>query len=108
MLTSAQITIRDEATINIDGTAPATPALDQLWLDTSLSPNQFKRWNGTAWIACSAKPADSEIIVGTQTVSTAVWTGDANFFELKDGQEITYWLPQGSGSNVTLTLTLAN
>lgn len=46
--------------------------------------------------------------MGTQTVSTPLWTGEASFFELKDGQQIAYWLSQCSGSNVTLTLTLAD
>jgi len=36
--------------------------------------------------------AESEVIVGTQTTSTANWTGNANFKELKDGQQIIYWL----------------
>ncbi len=47
-----------------------------------------------------------EFIVGTQTVATANWTGAASFLELKDGQQITYWLPTTGGTNVTLTLTL--
>ena len=49
-----------------------------------------------------------ELVVGTQTAATPAWTGIASFAELRDGQQITYWLPQGSGSNVTLTLTLAD
>ncbi len=44
--------------------------------------------------------------MGTQTATTAAWTGNASFSELKDGQQITYWLPFGGGSNVTLNLTL--
>lgn len=47
-----------------------------------------------------------EFIVGTQMTSTAVWTGNASFNELKDGQQITYWLPFGSAANVTLNLPL--
>ena len=50
----------------------------------------------------------SEIVVGTQTAATAAWTGIASFSELRDGRQITYWLPQGSGGNATLTLTLAD
>ena len=52
--------------------------------------------------------AESEVIVGTQTTSTANWTGNANFKELKDGQQIIYWLPVNtpSSTNVTLNLTL--
>ena len=50
----------------------------------------------------------SEFIVGTQTATTAAWTGNASFTQLRDGQQITYWLPFGSASNVTLTLTLGD
>ena len=49
-----------------------------------------------------------EFVVGTQTSYTAAWTGNVSFQELHDGQQITYWLPVGSGSNVTLDLTLAD
>ena len=37
--------------------------------------------------------ATNEVIVGTQTAATASWTGVASFPELKDGQQIIYWLP---------------
>lgn len=33
----------------IIGDEPENPETDALWLDTSLSPNLLKRWNGTAW-----------------------------------------------------------
>ena len=49
-----------------------------------------------------------EFVVGTQTSYTAAWTGNAGFAALHDGQQITYWLPVTSGSNVTLDLTLAD
>lgn len=49
-----------------------------------------------------------EMIVGTQTTSTASWTGVSAMFELKDGVQIAFWLPQSSGANVTLNLTLAD
>lgn len=109
MIARAQLTIRDDTdNLIVAATPPENPAVDTLWLDTSLTPNVMKRWNGTAWIRVGAKPTDNEIVVGTQTVATAVWTGIASFASLVDGQQITYWLPQGSGSNVTLTLTLAD
>ena len=108
MIARAQMTIRDDNDLSISTTAPATPVLNELWLDTSVTPNMLKRWSGTAWVACGAQPVGSEIIVGSQTAATAAWTGIAGFSELRDGQQIVYWLPQPSGSNVTLTLTLAN
>ena len=53
--------------------------------------------------------ANSEIIVGTQTAATNVWTGIASFAKLVDGQQIVYWLPYaGTSSSATLELTLAD
>lgn len=50
----------------------------------------------------------SEVVVGTQTSTTAEWTGNASFSSLKNNQQITYWLPQTSSSNATLNLTLSD
>lgn len=58
--------------------------------------------------AIAATGSGPEFVVGTQTSYTAAWTGNVSFSELHDGQQITYWLPVGSGSNVTLDLTLAD
>ena len=106
MIARAQLTVRDENDMQIAATAPANPAVDTLWLDTSVTPNMLKRWNGTAWVECGSEPAEQDLIIGTQTTSTAAWTGVASFAQLRDGQQIAYWLPYGSASNVTLTLTL--
>ena len=53
MLAAAQITIRDENDVVIASAAPASPVVDMLWLDTSVTPNALKRWNGNAWVDCS-------------------------------------------------------
>lgn len=46
-------------------------------------------------------------VEGTQTTTTASWTGVASTVEsLYDGLTIRYWLPRTSASNVTLNLTL--
>lgn len=45
------------------------------------------------------------MIVGTQTAATGAWTGNASFSELKDGQQIAYWLPYSGSGNATLELT---
>ena len=108
MLTCAQITIRDENDMQIAATAPANPAVNTLWLDTSVTPNMLKRWNGTAWVECSAQPVGNDTIVGTQTAATAAWTGVASFSQLTDGQQITYWLPYASTGAATLALTLSD
>jgi hypothetical protein len=53
VLAAAQITIRDENDVVIASAVPASPVVDMLWLDTSVTPNALKRWNGNAWVDCS-------------------------------------------------------
>lgn len=48
----AQITQSDQ--IAMANVAPGNPAQNALWLDTSVQPNELKRWNGTAWESCGA------------------------------------------------------
>lgn len=48
----AQITQSDQ--IAVANAAPRNPAQNALWLDTSVQPNELKRWNGTAWESCGA------------------------------------------------------
>lgn len=48
----AQITQNDQ--IAVANAAPGNPAQNALWLDTSVQPNELKRWNGTAWESCGA------------------------------------------------------
>lgn len=118
MIAGAQYTIVDLSDPIQQGTAPANPVTGMLWLDTSVSPPSLRRWNGSAWEvvgdagaamdAVEQLKAQTDIIVGTQTATTAAWTGVSALSALTDGTQITYWLPQTSGSNATLNLTLKN
>lgn len=47
-------------------------------------------------------------VKGTQTETTASWTGAINIPALYDGLTIAYYLPRTSASNVTLNLTLSD
>ena len=53
-IATAQFTIIDLADITV-GSAPVTPALNQLWLDTSVTPSVLKTWNGSIWINTGTK-----------------------------------------------------
>ena len=116
MIAGAQYTIVDLSDPIQQGTAPANPVTGLLWLDTSVSPPSLQRWNGSAWEgvgdagaamdAVEQLKAQNDIIVGIQTATTAAWTGVSALTALTDGTQITYWLPQTSGSNATLNLTL--
>ena len=53
-IATGQFTIVDLNDIDISATAPSSPSMDRLWLDSSATPNILKRWNGTDWIASTA------------------------------------------------------
>lgn len=67
MLAAAQITIRDENDVVISSSAPVSPALNTLWLDTSTTPNQMRRWNGSGWVLCSQHVDLSAYYTKTET-----------------------------------------
>ncbi len=41
------------ATRTVSATTPVTPATGDLWLDTSVTPNQLKFWDGARWLRTS-------------------------------------------------------
>ena len=47
-------------------------------------------------------------VIGTQTATTAAWTGAIDLPNLYDGLTIAYYLPRTSANNVTLNLTLSD
>lgn len=46
----AQFTIIDYNDVTISATPPSSPVTNMLWLDTSVTPNQLKRYTGSAWV----------------------------------------------------------
>lgn len=62
--------IRDDPGFAIvSSSAPSAPVAGQLWLDTSVSPNLWKRWDGSsAWIVIGSQA--SEISVDPSSLNT--------------------------------------
>jgi len=56
-----QFTIIDLNDITISSTAPAVKIVNMIWLDTSVVPNQLKKWSGSAWINVGDRNADIEV-----------------------------------------------
>ena len=77
--------------------------------DWSTSTSSFASKTYADDAADAAADAAVPFVVGTQTASTAAWTGDCpELSELRSGQSIRYWLPYAGAANDTLTLTLAD
>lgn len=71
----AQITQSDQ--IAVANVAPGNPAENALWLDTSVQPNELKRWSGTAWESCGADVDLSAFYTKTEMDTRFEQTGAA-------------------------------
>ena len=84
----------------VGNTAPATPPLNKVWCDTSVSPNIFKRWNGTTWEVIN--PSANIITQATPPVSPSVGTlwmdisSEPNILKRWSG---TKWVDVGAASD---------
>lgn len=76
--------------------------------DWSPAPEDFNEGIATISNNLSEYINSTEIVVGTQTAATGSWTGNAGFSELKDGQQIAYWLPYAGSGSASLNLTLSD
>ena len=56
IVSTGQITIVDHNDVTISTVQPVSPNVDQLWLDSSVVPNQMKRWNGATWVDAGVTP----------------------------------------------------
>lgn len=86
---TAQITIVDFNDIDISTTAPASPVIDQLWLDSSVVPNQLKRYTGSGWVVVN----DVQIGGRNLLLKTGMLNGE-------------YYLGGNVGTGVTTTVTV--
>lgn len=76
--------------------------------DWELAPEDVEEKISDAQSTADTALAQSvEYIVGTQTATTASWTGKTTDAVLKAGKTIAYRLPQTSAANATLNLTLS-
>lgn len=76
--------------------------------DESEIPNPPKE--GTLYVIGSEILMDEEIIIGTQSGQTSMWTGKSIDTRLHDGKRIAYYLPYPSiaGNPISLTLELSD
>ncbi|ECP9693936.1 carbohydrate-binding protein CenC [Listeria monocytogenes] len=60
---AAEMTLTDINDAIVSGEAPLTPTIDLLWMDSSVTPNVLRRWDGEKWVSqtLDIKEADPEI-----------------------------------------------
>ncbi|WP_052137847.1 phage tail spike protein [Heyndrickxia ginsengihumi] len=61
-----------EKSIIKSNTAPSNPATDQLWIDTSKTPQIMRRWNGSTWVDLSPTQANQIGAVSSTTYTTDI------------------------------------
>lgn len=93
--------VRQSTTLHGSATAVGTVEIKNVKLEKSTRASD--------WTPAPEDTMPPEVIIGTQTTATNVWTGIASFEKLIDGQQIAYWLPYaGTSTSATLNLTLAD
>lgn len=80
MRAQAQYTVHTLNDVVTSATAPASPYLGQLWVDTSKSPPVTKVWNGSAW---KEQNGTDTIRTSIQTVETKASNLETNLNGLK-------------------------
>lgn len=100
------------AGVAISDTAPASPAADDLWIDTSLTPNILKRYDGTAWVVVNDTTALGERVSSSESsitqlnneIATKVSTDTYNILE----QRVTQAETSIVQNNASITLEVNN
>ncbi|WP_052659582.1 phage tail spike protein [Bacillus alveayuensis] len=91
---------KKENAVTKSNSAPSNPSTNQLWLDTSVTPNVLKRWNGSAWVKATPTTAgevgaytksETDTKLGTKanqsdlnTLTTRVSTAETNITQLSN------------------------
>ena len=110
MIAQAQVTIVDLNDPVQQGVAPENPTEGLEWLDTSPSPPQLKRYDGTQWQLINEADVGGTNLIADSASYTLVGTGAASHWvaadELRLGREHSFsveeiWLDVGSASGVS-------
>ena len=87
LIASGQLPLYDYNDAIIAGAAPVNPSPDTLWLDSSVTPNMMKRWDGLAWEPVGElDPTYSETITAIET--TLANMADDGLLDYSDRQKL--------------------
>lgn len=107
---AAQTTADSKAKVTRATTAPASPATNDVWVDTSVSPVVVKVWDGSAWQQSARNTTNTnQITDGAGLGNTATWTGvSSRPTELTDGRISTALNSSGQLQSTVTTTAKTN
>ena len=98
ILTSGFITIKDFNDITSSPTAPTSPVIDQVWLDTSAEPPVLKTWNGSSWVETNG------VTIGGRNILRNTALADESFFTFVEGTKLDKNTKNGSNNSIKYQL----
>ena len=102
ILTSGFITIKDFNDITSSPTAPTSPVIDQVWLDTSIEPPVLKTWNGSSWVETNG------VTIGGRNLLRNTALIDESFFTFAPETKLDKNMKNGSNNSIKYQTTVSD
>ena len=102
ILTSGFITIKDFNDITSSPTAPTSPVIDQVWLDTSVEPPVLKTWNGSGWVETNG------VTIGGRNLLRNTALIDESFFTFAPETKLDKNMKNGSNNSIKYQTTVSD
>ena len=102
ILTSGFITIKDFNDITSSPTAPTSPVIDQVWLDTSVEPPVLKTWNGSSWVETNG------VTIGGRNLLRNTALINESFFTFVSETKLDKSMKNGSNNSIKYQTTVSD
>lgn len=102
ILTSGFITIKDFNDITSSPTAPTSPTIDQVWLDTSVEPPVLKTWNGSSWVETNG------VTIGGRNLLRNTALINESFFTFAPETKLDKNMKNGSNNSIKYQTTVSD
>lgn len=102
IVSSGFITIKDFNDITSSPTAPTSPIIDQVWLDTSVEPPVLKTWNGSSWVETN------NVTIGGRNLLRNTALVDESFFTFVAETKLDKNMKNGSNNSIKYQTTVSD
>lgn len=111
LLATGSVSLADLNDAIISGTAPSSPAIGTLWIDTSVNPSVLKNWNGSAWVPQTLDISNLDPVTVSNIITTLGNMADDNILDINERTTLKDQLTEIIGfviSNASATLPTAS